>query len=104
MEHREDGLLVDFSGNELKSTGQRQGNHEVVYNVKQERELATLDQETRLMRAFNEIREYTPSKMTLQQRDMFSVLCESIFTKHDITADKYREHFGHLGTSGQLHR
>jgi hypothetical protein len=104
MEHREDGLLVDFSGNELKDTGQRQGNNSVVYNAKQEKELATLDQETRLMRAMNEIREYSPSKMTTAQRDLFNVMCEKIFAKHGITPDVYKAQFGHLGTPQNLRR
>jgi len=104
MEHREDGLMVDFSGNELTNTGQRQGNHAVVYNAKQEKELATLDQETALMRAFNEIRDYTPKKMTSGQRKLFDAMCEKIFAKHGITPDKYAQYFGHLGTADQCHR
>lgn len=104
MEHRDDGLLVDYSGTELKDTGQRQGRHAVVYNEKQERELATLSQETRLMRAMNEIREYAPKNMTADQRDKFSILCDNIFKKYDITPEKYREQFGHLGTTDQLRR
>lgn len=104
MEHRDDGLLVDFSGTELKDTGRRQGNHAVVYNEKQERELATLSQETRLMKAMNEIREYAPKNMTADQRDKFSILCDNIFKKHGITPEVYREQFGHLGTTDQLHK
>lgn len=104
MEHRKDGLLVDFSGNELKDTGQRQGRHIIVTDAKQEREHGTLDQETRLMRAMNEIREYSPKSMTTEQREMFVVMCDAIFAKHGITPEKYRELYGHLGTTGQLHR
>lgn len=104
MEHRDDGLMVDFSGTDLRSSGQRQGRHEIVYNQKQEKELETLSQETRLMRAMNEIREYTPKSMTAGQREMFNVMCEGIFAKHGITPEVYRQQFGHLGTRDQLHR
>lgn len=104
MEHREDGLMVDYSGTDLLDTGKRQGNRTIVYNAKQEREMQTLDQETRLMRAMNEIREYTPKKMTPAQRQMFDIMCENIFRKHGITPENYAENFGHLGTRDQLHR
>ncbi len=104
MEHRDDGLLVDFSGNTLTDSGKRQGNHAVVYNEKQEKELATLSQETRLMRAMNEIREYTPKNMNATQRQMFDTMCENIFRKHGITPENYAANFGHLGTRDQLHR
>ncbi len=104
MEHREDGLLVDYSGTTLKDTGQRLGGHSIVYNEKQEAELRTLDQETRLMRAMNEIRAYSPKSMTADVRDKFAVLCQGIFTKHGLTEANYREYFGHLGTTDQLHR
>jgi prophage maintenance system killer protein len=104
MEHRDDGLLVDYSGSELQSTGQRVGNYPVVFDAKQEREHKTLDQETRLMRAMNEIREYTPKQMTPDVRQKFAILCEGIFKKHGITDANYREYFGHLGTTDQLHR
>src|ERR1700740_3392211 len=104
MEHRDDGLLVDFSGTELTDTGRREGGRSVVYTQKQERELRTLDQETRLMRAMNEIREYTPKNMSTPQREMFNVLCESIFRKHGITPEVYKQQFGHLGTPQNLRR
>lgn len=104
MEHREDGFLVDFSGADLEDTGKRAGQYPIVHNVKQERELRTLDQETRLMRAMNEIRDYTPSKMTPDVRAKFSILCQSIFEKHGLTDANYREYFGHLGTQDQLRR
>lgn len=104
MEHREDGLLVDFSGAELQDTGKRVGNHPIVYNAKQERELATLDQETRLMRAMNEIREYQPKKMTTEVRDKFAIMCKNIFEKYGLTDANYRQYFGHLGTREQLRR
>jgi hypothetical protein len=97
-------LLVDYSGTALKDTGQRQGRHAVVYNEKQESELLTLDQETRLMRAMTEIRAYTPKNMTPAQRDAFAVLCEGILRQHGITPETYAQQFGHLGTRDQLHR
>lgn len=93
MEHRDDGLLVDFSGGLTRTS-----------SPKQEKELRTLDQETKLMRAMNEIREYTPKSMTAAQRDAFSIMCENIFRKHGITPENYRASFGHLGTIDQLHR
>ena len=104
MEHREDGLLVDFSGADLQDTGKRIGNHPVVYNEKQEREMQTLDQETRLMRAMNEIRDCQPKKMSTVQRDLFKVMCKKIFEKHGLTDENYKQYFGHLGTPGQLRR
>lgn len=104
MEHRDDGLMVDYSGNELRDTGKREGGRAVVYNEKQERELVTLSQETRLMRAMNEIREYTPSKMSATQREMFSAMCEKIFLKHGVKAENYASEFGHLGTPQNLRR
>lgn len=99
MEHRDDGLMVDFSGG-LNNTGRRQA----VYNPSQEKELATLDQETKLMRAMNEIREYSPKSMNTMQRELFVVMCENIFRKHGLSPETYREQFGHLGTRDQLHR
>lgn len=104
MEHRDDGLLVDHSGVELEDSGKRVGNQPIVYDNKQEREMQTLTQETRLMRAMNEIRQYQPKKMTADVRGKFSILCEGIFKKHGITPEKYQENFGHLGTHGQLRR
>lgn len=104
MEHREDGLLVDFSGTELTDTGKRQSGHSIVYSAKQEAELKTLDQETKLMRAMNEIREYTPKKMSAGERDAFAILCQGIFAKYGLTDANYREYFGHLGVRDQLHR
>ncbi|SRR6266542_3981547 len=104
MEHRDDGLLVDFSGSELQDTGKRIGNHPVVYDTKQEAELQTLSQETRLMRAMNEIRQYQPKKMSTDQRQIFNAMCENIFKKHGITPELYQQYFGHLGTQGQLRR
>lgn len=104
MEHREDGLLVDHSGVELEDSGKRVGNHPVVYNTKQEKELSSLPQETRLMRAMNEIREYQPSKMSADKREMFNLMCEKIFAKHGLTPEIYQQYFGHLGTQGQLRR
>lgn len=104
MEHREDGLLVDHSGLELRDSGRRHGSASVVYNEKQERELATFSQESALMKAFNEIREYTPKSMTPTQREMFNTMCENIFRKHGITPEHYSAYFGHLGVRDQLHR
>jgi len=104
MEHRDDGLLVDFSGTELRDTGQRSGRYAIVNNQKQETEMRTLDQETRLMRAMNEIREYTPKNMTSAQRELFNELCENIFAKHGITPDYYRDKLRHLGTPQNLRR
>jgi hypothetical protein len=104
MEHRDDGLMVDFGGSELTDSGQRQGNRTIVYDAKQERELQTLSQETRLMHAMNEIREYTPKSMNKYDREMFNVMCEKIFAKHGITPDIYASQFGHLGTPQNLRR
>jgi|ERR1700677_2830989 hypothetical protein len=104
MEHREDGLLVDFSGMELQGNGQRVGNNPVVYDAKQERDLRTLDQETKLMRAMNEIRQYSPKSMSTSEREMFASMCEKIFAKHGLTAENYRQYFGHLGTPQNLRR
>jgi len=87
MEYREDGLIVDFSGWK-----------------KQEVELAPVDQETRLMRAMNEIRAYSPKSMNAQQRQMFDTLVEGILRKHGITPEVYAAQFGHLGTPQNLHR
>lgn len=86
-EYREDGLIVDFSGTK-----------------KQEVELGALDQETRLMRAMNEIRAYSPKSMNTQRRQMFDAMVENIFRKHGITAEQYAAQFGHLGTPQTLHR
>lgn len=104
MEHREDGLMVDFSGVDLQGNGQRAGNYPVVYAPKQEREMEALDQETRLMRAMNEIRAYSPKSMSRAEREMFAVMCEGIFQKHGITPEVYRAQFGHLGTPQNLRR
>lgn len=104
MEHREDGLLVDFSGNELQDTGRRQGRYVVVNDGKQEKEHKTLDQETRLFRAMNEIREYTPKSMGPVEREMFNVLIEGILRKHGITPEVYAAQFGHLGTPQNLRK
>lgn len=104
MEHREDGLLVDYSGTTLKDSGLRQSGHAIVYNEKQEKELQTLDQETRLMRAMNEIRACSPKSMNTVQREMFAVMCEKILAKHGVNASNYKELYGHLGTADQLHR
>jgi hypothetical protein len=98
VEHRDDGLLVDYSGNELQDSGRKQGRHAIVYDGKQEKELSTLDQETKLMRAMNEIRDYTPKSMSATEREMFNVLMESIFRKHGVTPEVYHAWFGHLGT------
>jgi hypothetical protein len=109
MEHRDTDanggrLLVDYSGADLQDTGQRVGQYPVVQNSKQERELGTYDQEIKLMRAMNEIRTYTPKNMTTDQREKFSIMCQGIFAKHGLTDANYREYFGHLGTTDQLHR
>jgi hypothetical protein len=104
MEHRKDGLLVDFSGSELQDTGKRVGQYPVVYSAKQEKELSAFDQEVALMRAMNEIREYQPKRMSTAEREMFAAICEKIFAKHGITAATYRQYFGHLGTRDQLRR
>jgi len=94
MEHRDDGLLVDFSGAELQDTGKRVGNHPIVFDAKQERELRTLDHETKLMRAMNEMRPYTPSKsqwraMGEAQRDAFRILRENVFRKHGLQPGEF---------------
>ncbi len=104
LEFREDGLLVDYSGVELTDTGKRQGQYPIVTASKQEREHQTLDQETRLMRAMNEIRQYTPKNMNAQQRELFNVMMENIFRKHGVTEEVYRAQFGHLGTPQNLRR
>jgi hypothetical protein len=93
MEHREDGLLVDYSGALTRNSAPGQ-----------EKELRALDQETRLMRAMNEIREYTPKSMSKHEREMFNVLVESIFRKHGVTPEVYQQDFGHLGTPQNLRR
>lgn len=106
MEHREDGLLVDFSGQSYKTSDERPpGNaRAVVFDEKQEKEMSTLSQETRLMRAMNEIRAYTPKNMTPDQRERFRVLCDSIFQQHGITPETYKQAFGFLGTPQDLRR
>lgn len=93
-EFRSDGLLVDYSGTELQGNGHRVGNHPVVYDVKQERELGTLDQESKLVRAMTELRPYTPSKtqwraMAESQRDAFRIFRENVFRKHGLTPDQF---------------
>lgn len=87
MEHREDGLIVDFSG----------------YR-KIETETGNLSQETRLMHAMNEIRSYNPKAMTPYQRQLFDVMCEKIFAKHGVKPETYASEFGHLGTPQNLKR
>ena len=87
MEHREDGLLVDYSG----------------YR-KIESENKNLDQETRLFRAMNEIREFNAKAMNPQQRQLFVVIAEGIFKKHGITPEYYQQHLRNLGTPQTLHR
>ena len=87
MEHRDDGLIVDYSG----------------YR-KLEQETQNLDQETRLFRAMNEIRQYNPKSMNPQQRQLFVVVCEKIFAKHGVNAETYAQTFGNLGTPQNLHR
>jgi|SRR5580704_7996241 hypothetical protein len=106
MEYRDNGLMVDYSGqrflrtNELPPAGVRS----VVVEDKSEREQHSEDQEIRLMRAMKEIREYTPKSMNTAERQMFDSMCENIFRKHGITPESYRQQFGHLGTTDQLHR
>lgn len=109
MEHRDADanglrLLVDYSGNELQDTGEKAGRHAVVRNAKQEKELATLSQETRLMRAMNEIRDYSPKNMAPSERAAFAIMVGNILAKYGITDEVYRQWFGHLGTADQLHR
>jgi hypothetical protein len=105
MEHRDDGLMVDFGAYDaFKDTGRRQGRSAVIENTKQEAEMRTLDQETRLMHAMNEIRSYAPKRMTPGERQMFDAMCENIFRKHGITPEVYRSQFGHLGTPQNLRR
>jgi len=97
-------LLVDYSGTEIQDTGRRHGNHAIVTNPKQEREMGSLDQESRLMRAMNEIRELNAKNMNASQRQMFVLLAENIFKKHGITPEFYRAHLAHLGTPQTLRR
>jgi len=106
MEFRDDGLLVDFSGMEGRRTTELPpaGIRSVILDMKQERETQSLDQETRLMRAMNEIRAYSPKSMTTVQREMFASMCEKIFAKHGVTPENYRAQFGHLGTAQNLRR
>lgn len=87
MEHRENGLLVDYSG----------------YR-KLESETQNLDQETRLFRAMNEIRALNAKSMNSQQRQLFVVVAEGIFKKHGITPEYYQQHLRSLGTPQTLHR
>jgi hypothetical protein len=104
MEHRDDGFMVDYSGTELQDSGKRHGNYPIVYATKQEREMSSLDQETRLFRAMNEIRAMNPKNMNAQQREYFKVIAENIFKKHGITEEYYKQHLGHLGTPQNLRR
>lgn len=109
MEHRDPDqfggrFLVDFSGAELQDTGKMQGRYPIVYSQKQETEMASLDQETKLMRAMNEIRAYSPKNMTTAEREMFVAMCENIFRKHGITPEFYQQHLRFLGTPQTLRR
>lgn len=88
MEFREDGLIVDYSG----------------AGAKQEQELGALSQETRLMRAMNEIRQYAPKRMSPYERQMFDAFIQKIFEKHGVRPETYAQEFGHLGTPQNLHR
>jgi hypothetical protein len=97
-------LLVDYSGNELEDTGQRHGKSAILRDAKQDREIPTLDQETKLMRAMNEIRQYSPKNMSATDRERFGILCENIFKKHGITPEYYRQHLAALGTQQTLRR
>ena len=80
-------LLVDYSG----------------YS-KIEKETKNLDQETRLFRAMNEIRELNAKSMSPYERQLFVEIAEGIFRKHGITPEYYRQHLQHLGTPQTLHR
>lgn len=97
-------FLVDWSGNELKDTGQRHGNIPVVINPKQEREHAALDQESKLMAAMKEIREMKAKNMTPGERELFKIIAQGIFEKWGITPEFYREKLSHLGTPQTLRR
>ena len=97
-------FLVDYSGTEIQDTGERHGNYPIVTNPKQEREMKSLDQESRLMRAMNEIRELNARNMNPAQRQLFVALAENIFKKHGITPEFYRAHLAHLGTPQNLRR
>ena len=105
MEYREHGLMVDISGQDLKVTNEKPSGsaRHVVEDSKQEKEMATLDQETRLMRAFAEIRQCSPKAMSTADRELFNVMMENIFRKHGVTPESYSQYV-HLGTSGQLKR
>lgn len=107
---------VDYSGQQFQTTGKTgEGNRPIVIDLKAEKEMKTFDQETALMRAFNEIREYTPGartsdgrafNMTPQERDMFNSMIINIFKKHGVTEETYSKYYQHLGTpaSQQGHR
>jgi hypothetical protein len=82
MEYREDGLMVDYSG--IKRDGM----------PLQEREMASMDQESRLLRAMTELRPYTPNKtqwraMSEEQRDRFRLFRERIFLKHQLSPGQF---------------
>lgn len=104
MEYRDDGLMVDFGLPEFADSGKMQGRCRVVYETKQERELATLSQETKLMHAMNEIRAYSPKSMSRSERELFDIMCNKIFEKHGIKPETYRQEFGNLGTPQNLRR
>ena len=97
-------LLVDYSGNTYVDTGKRHGQHSIVIDPKQEKEMANLDQETRLFRAMNEIRELNAKNLDSYQRQMFVEIAEGIFKKHGITPEFYRTHLSRLGTPQTLRR
>jgi hypothetical protein len=66
--------------------------------------MSSFDQETRLMRAMNEIRTMNAKSMNPQEREMFKVIAEGIFKKHGITPEYYQQYLGHLGTPQNLRR
>jgi hypothetical protein len=96
MEHRENGLLVDFSGQALKTTNEVAwgGARRVVIDERQDREIPYADQDTRLFRAMNELRPITPSKeqwrrMPEWERDAFRTCRESVFRKYKLTPNEF---------------
>jgi hypothetical protein len=96
MEYRNDGLMVDYSGQSLKTTTELPpgGARSVVRDEKWESELETDNQETRLVRAMNELRPYTPSKtkwraMAESQRDAFRIFRENVFRKHGLSPEQF---------------
>jgi len=96
MEYRDDGLMVDFSGQGYQQTNERPpaNARSVVIDTKQEKEAQSMDQETRLVRAMGELRATTPSKdlwrrMPESQRDAFRIYREGVFKKYGLTPGQF---------------